>query len=362
MPFPPERPVRRASRRQDTQSRHHRAHRSWQDDADRQHLPRRSRVPRERPGRGAGDGQQRPGARAGHHHSRQALYRRVGRPSHQHHRHPRPRRFQRRGGARAQHGRLRPAPGGCQRGAHAPDALRAHAGPAPGAAAHRHRQQGGPTQRRPLRRVGCHVRPVRGAGRERPPAGLPDPLRIGTGGLDRRRPRRVQEGRARARRTSVGRRRPLARPARRAGGGRHGRPVRDDHRAGSGATCGPGCAVPHAGEHPGVERLHRTHRLWSRTAGQAPGRRRGRPRHDSPGDRRRSGAVRGAGNDGRPRRPPVGHARPGEPRGRRGRRRRHRLARGPGRDRPRRHARLARARRGCRRSRSRSRRSACCSW
>ena len=58
--------------------------------------------------------------------------------------------FSRRGRAGAQHGRLGAAAGGRQRGPHAADALRAHAGAALRAAADRHRQQGRPAQRRPV--------------------------------------------------------------------------------------------------------------------------------------------------------------------------------------------------------------------
>ena len=196
---PRQKDLRRARRRQDPQSRHHRPHRSRQDHADRQHLPRRPRVPRERACRRARDGQQRPRARARHHHPLQALHGGVEGLPHQHHRHARPRRFQRRGRARAQHGRLGAAARRRQRGPDAADALRAHAGAGVRAAPDRHRQQGRPAERRPLGRSRQDLRPLRRAGREQRAARLPRALRLGPRRLDRQRPGRVPEGRARAR-------------------------------------------------------------------------------------------------------------------------------------------------------------------
>ena len=159
---------------------------------------------------------------------------RVAGLPHQHHRHPRPRRLQRRGRTRAQHGRLGAAAGRRQRGPHAPDPLRAHARAAPGAATHRHRQQGRPAQRRPVGRARRDLRPVRRAGRGQRAARLSRALRLGPRGLDRQRHRRVPPRGARPRGAPGRGRQALAGHARRARRARHARPLRDHRGLGAG--------------------------------------------------------------------------------------------------------------------------------
>ncbi len=61
------------------------------------------------------------------------------------------------------------------------------------------RQQGRPAERRPVRRPRQDLRPLRRARRRQRPARLPGALRLRPRRLDRQRPRRVPEGRARAR-------------------------------------------------------------------------------------------------------------------------------------------------------------------
>ncbi len=77
---------------------------------------------------------------------------------------------------------------------------------------------------------------------------------------------------------------------------RHARPLRDHRRRRAAAPGRPRGAVPHAGEHPCLERLHRTHRLRPRAAGPPRGGRRAAPyldaaqlaaRRSSPSARRR---------------------------------------------------------------------------
>ena len=59
-----------------------------------------------------------------------------------------------------------------------------------------------------------------------------------------------------------------------------------------GAAGRPGRAVPHAGQHAGLERLHRPHRLRPRAAGGAQGRRRAAAHHHAPPrDRRPRGRL-----------------------------------------------------------------------
>ena len=111
-----------------------------------------------------------------------------------------------------------------------------------------------------------------------------------------------------------------------------------------GAQGRPGRAVPHAGQHARLERLHRPHRLRPRARRRAQGRRRAAAHHDAPPrDRRPRGRLGDDGHGGRARDAPLGHARPREPRGRGGLGRRHRLARRPRRHHARRHAGVARA-------------------
>ena len=75
------------------------------------------------------------------------------------------------------------------------------------AAADRHRQQGRPAQRRPVRRPRQDLRPVRRAGRQRRAARLPGALRLRARGLDRQRPRRVPEAKSIEREAHLRRRR-----------------------------------------------------------------------------------------------------------------------------------------------------------
>ena len=91
---------------------------------------------------------QRPGARARHHHPGQEHRRHLRGHKDQHHRHPRPRRLRRRGGAGAQHGRRLPAAGRRRRRPDAPDAHRAAQGAGARAAADRRRSTRS-TARRP---------------------------------------------------------------------------------------------------------------------------------------------------------------------------------------------------------------------
>ena len=195
------------------------------------------------------------------------------------------------------------------------------------------------------------LRPVRRARRRQRPARLPRALRLGPRGLDRQRPGRVSEGGARAGGAPRRRGHAVAGHAQGAGRRRHERPLRGDHRRGAGPPGRPVGALPHAGQHARLERLHRAHRLRARAAGPAArgrraapradagaGRRRRRPRRAVVGCRRRARRVRGRGRRRRARDPPVGDARPREQRGRRGRGRRHRVALRAGGDRHRRHA------------------------
>ena len=108
----------------------------------------------------------------------------------QHHRHPRPRRLRRRGGAGPDHGRRGAAAGGRLGGTPAPDPVRAAQGPRGPAAGGGGHQQGRPP-RRPHRRGG-----PRGGGalprprRRRAPDRLPHPLLQRPGRLGRHRPGR----------------------------------------------------------------------------------------------------------------------------------------------------------------------------
>ena len=108
----------------DPQHRHHRPRRPRQDHAGRPAAAPERHLPREREGRRARDGHQRPRARARHHDPGQELRRRVAGHAHQHRRHAGPRRLRRRGRARAVDGRRRAAAGRRGRRADAADALR----------------------------------------------------------------------------------------------------------------------------------------------------------------------------------------------------------------------------------------------
>ena len=143
------------------------------------------RVPRE-PARGrAGDGFQRPRARARHHHPGQGAPRRLEGHPHQHRRHARPCRFRRRGRAHPQHGRRRracwstPPKGRCRR----PSSCSARRSKI-GLQADRRRstRSTGPTSASRGGERG--LRSVRRARRHRRAARFPDPLWLGQAGLD----------------------------------------------------------------------------------------------------------------------------------------------------------------------------------
>ena len=132
--------------------------RPWQDHAGQRHA---SAVPCVQRARGSADrrhGLQRPGAREGHHHPRKEHGRRVHRTAcreirspgghhDQRHRHARPRRFRRRGGARHLDGRRRRATRRCLGGPAATDPFRAAQGARGQAAGHPVREQGGSSRR-----------------------------------------------------------------------------------------------------------------------------------------------------------------------------------------------------------------------
>ena len=88
------------------------------------------RLPREPAGRRTGHGFQRPRARARHHHPRQGDLGGLEGHPHQHRRHPRPRRFRRRGRAHPVDGRRRHRAGRRRRGADAADQVRRRQGAA----------------------------------------------------------------------------------------------------------------------------------------------------------------------------------------------------------------------------------------
>ena len=130
------------------QHRHHRPRRPRQDHAGRPAAAPVGHLPRQPAGGRAGDGLQRPRARARHHHPRQELRGRVRRHAHQHRRHAGPRRLRRRGRARAVDGRRRAAAGRRGRGADAADALRHPQGARARPEADRGRQQDRPARAR----------------------------------------------------------------------------------------------------------------------------------------------------------------------------------------------------------------------
>ena len=103
--------------------------------------------------------------------------------AHQHRRHPRPRRFRRRGRAHPEHGGRRPGAGRRRRGRAAADQVRGRQGARPRPAPDRGGQQDRP-RRRPRRR-GPHrgVRPVRRAGCHRRAARFPDAVCLRPAGL-----------------------------------------------------------------------------------------------------------------------------------------------------------------------------------
>ena len=105
---PPTRRIRKPLRHDppDPKHRHHRPRRPWQDDAGRPAAAPERHLPRQREGRRAGDGLERPREGARHHDPGQELRRRVEGHARQHRRYARPRRLRRRGRARAVDGRL----------------------------------------------------------------------------------------------------------------------------------------------------------------------------------------------------------------------------------------------------------------
>ena len=172
-----------------SQHRDHRARRSRQDHAGRRAAQAGRRLPPQPEGGGPGHGQQRPGARARHHHPGQVHVDPLARHAHQHRRHARPRRLRRRGGAHPQHGRRRHRAGGCLRGTAAADQVRGLQGAQAGPAPHRGHQQDRPAGRAPQRGAERDLRPVRQPRRQRRAARLPRALRLG--------PRRLDGGRSR---------------------------------------------------------------------------------------------------------------------------------------------------------------------
>ena len=167
-----------------SQRRHHRPRRPRQDHAGRPLAAAIRLVPREPEGRRTGDGFQRSGARARHHHPGQGDLDPLPGHPHQHRRHPRPRRFRRRGRAHPQHGRRRAGAGGRRRRPAAADQVRGLQGAQDGIEAHRRHQQGRSPRRPPGRGGERGVRPVRRARSHRRAARFPDPLRLGQARLD----------------------------------------------------------------------------------------------------------------------------------------------------------------------------------
>ena len=111
----------------------------------------------------------------------------AGRDPDQHHRHPRPRRLRRRGGAHPRHGRRLPAAGRRRGRRHAADQVRARQGAEARPAPDRGAEQGRPAARRARPGAERRLRPVRRPGRHRRAARLPAPLRLRQAGLGGRR-------------------------------------------------------------------------------------------------------------------------------------------------------------------------------
>ena len=179
----------------DPQHRHHRPRRPWQDHARGPAPAPERHLPREREGRRARDGQQRPRARARHHDPREELRGRVEGHARQHRRHAGPRRLRRRGRTGAVDGRLGAAARRRGRRADAADALRDQEGTRPRPEADRRRQQGRPAGRALRLRHQRDLRTVRQAARDRGAARLPGRVRLRTerlgnleAGRDRHRP------------------------------------------------------------------------------------------------------------------------------------------------------------------------------
>ena len=163
----------------------HRPRRSRQDDARRQDDPGRTHPARQlETDRRVDSGQQRPGARTGHHDPLEERFSHLQGLQDQHHRYAGPRRLRRRGRARAEHVRRRAAAGRCLRGHDAADALRAAEGPGAGQETHRRGEQGGQAQLPPGGSERAGLRPDVLAQRHRGAARLQDHLRIGQARLD----------------------------------------------------------------------------------------------------------------------------------------------------------------------------------
>ena len=240
-------------------------------------------------GRRPGPRLRRPGAGKGHHDPRQEHRGPARRADDQHHRHPRPRRLRRRGGARPVHGRRRGAAGGRQRGTAAADPVRAAQDAGGAAAGHPGDQQGGPAgrpHRRGRRRL---LRAVHRPGRHRGADRVPDRVRVGAGraGVAEpargRRAARLGEPGAAVRDDPGHRARAVLRPGRAAAGPRH--------QPGRLVLPGPDRAVP------GVQR--RDHQ--GPAGGLVPPRRHHRARQDHRAVPDR-GAGAGADREGRARR------------------------------------------------------------
>ncbi len=135
-----------------------------------------------------GDGFQRPGARARHHHPRQVHFRRLEGHAHQHRRHARPRRLRRRGRAHPEHGRRRRGAGGRLRGPAAADQVRRLQGAEARHAPDRGHQQDRPPGRAAPGRAERDLRSVRQPRCHRRAARLPGALRLGPQRLDGTRP------------------------------------------------------------------------------------------------------------------------------------------------------------------------------
>ena len=176
------------------QRRHHRPCRSWQDHARGQAARPVRRVPRASAGRRARARPQRPGKGARHHHPGQMHLGGVEGHADQHRRHPRPRRFRRRGRAHPEHGGRRHRAGRRRRGRAAADQVRGRQGAGPRHPPDRRGQQGRPPGRPPRRSPHRGLRPVRRARRLRQPARFPDAVRLRPPGLGRRNAGRAAQG------------------------------------------------------------------------------------------------------------------------------------------------------------------------
>ena len=159
--------------------RDHRARRPWENHARRPTPPPGRLLPREPARRRTRHGFQRPRKGARHHHPRQGDFGRLEGLSHQHRRHPRPRRFRRRGRAHPFDGGFGHRAGRRRRRPDAADQVRRRQGAEGRPEADRRDQQDRPSGCPPRRGRQRGVRPLRRARRHRRAARLPDPLRFG---------------------------------------------------------------------------------------------------------------------------------------------------------------------------------------